>query len=83
MSNTAEHALERWFAAHDAEALKTLVDLYAGKIYAVCCRMLGDPGEAEDVAQECFQGFATAKQPPTGYLGPIRVVRAEVVIAAC
>ncbi len=35
-------------------AFTALVELYQTPIYNLCYRMLGDPGEAEDAAQEAF-----------------------------
>jgi RNA polymerase sigma-70 factor (ECF subfamily) len=36
----------------DQAALGHLYDRYAGVVYATACRLLGDPGSAEDVVQE-------------------------------
>lgn len=41
-------------AAGDAVAARTLVDRHVGKITGLARRMLGDPHEAEDVAQDVF-----------------------------
>lgn len=38
----------------DTEAFSHLVDAYQGPVYNLCYRMLGDPFEAEDAAQETF-----------------------------
>lgn len=38
----------------DAEAFSQLVDTYQTPVYNLCYRMLGDPYEAEDAAQETF-----------------------------
>jgi RNA polymerase sigma-70 factor (ECF subfamily) len=35
-------------------AFAALVEIYQNPIYHMCYRMLGDPGEAEDAAQEAF-----------------------------
>jgi RNA polymerase sigma-70 factor, ECF subfamily len=37
-----------------AAAFTRLVEMYQNPIYNLCYRMLGDPGEAEDAAQEAF-----------------------------
>jgi len=37
-----------------SSAFTSLVELYQHPIYNLCYRMLGDPGEAEDAAQETF-----------------------------
>ncbi len=45
----------------DEEAFTHLVEIYQRPVYNLCYRMLGDPQEAEDAAQETFwrayQGF--------------------------
>jgi RNA polymerase sigma-70 factor, ECF subfamily len=38
----------------DDEAFARLVELYQKPVYNLCYRMLGNPGEAEDAAQEAF-----------------------------
>jgi RNA polymerase sigma-70 factor (ECF subfamily) len=38
----------------DAAAFETLYHLHSRRVYALCLRMLGDPIEAEDLAQEAF-----------------------------
>jgi RNA polymerase sigma-70 factor (ECF subfamily) len=38
----------------DAEAFSHLVETYQEPVYHLCYRMLGEPGEAEDAAQETF-----------------------------
>ena len=38
----------------DARAFETLYELHSRRVYALCLRMLGDPIEAEDLAQEAF-----------------------------
>lgn len=40
--------------AGDEGAFAALVEVYQTPIYNLCYRMLGDPGEAEDAAQETF-----------------------------
>jgi RNA polymerase sigma-70 factor, ECF subfamily len=40
--------------AGDALAFDDLVELYKDKIYSYVARMVGDPSEAEDIAQEAF-----------------------------
>lgn len=50
--------MEREFIASaragSAAAFTHLVEIYQSPIYNLCYRMLGDPGEAEDAAQESF-----------------------------
>jgi RNA polymerase sigma-70 factor, ECF subfamily len=38
----------------DEDAFTTLVETYQTPVYNLCYRMLGDPGSAEDAAQETF-----------------------------
>jgi RNA polymerase sigma-70 factor (ECF subfamily) len=38
----------------DAAAFETIYQLHSRRVYALCMRMLGDPVEAEDLAQEAF-----------------------------
>ncbi len=40
--------------AGDAGAFETIYQLHSRRVYALCLRMLGDPVEAEDLAQEAF-----------------------------
>ena len=46
--------LTRWANRREAQAFKEIVSRYAPMVYATCVRVLGDPHEAEDVAQEAF-----------------------------
>jgi len=41
-------------ARGDAQALKLLYDMTAPKLFAVCLRIVGDRGEAEEVLQEVY-----------------------------
>lgn len=38
----------------DAEAFERLYQLHKGRVYSLCLRMVGNPAEAEDLAQEAF-----------------------------
>jgi RNA polymerase sigma-70 factor (ECF subfamily) len=38
----------------DAAAFETIYQLHSRRVYALCLRMAGDPGEAEDLTQEAF-----------------------------
>jgi RNA polymerase sigma factor (sigma-70 family) len=46
--------LRRFSLTRDAEAFATLSRRHAGLVYGVCLRIVQDPHEAEDVAQDCF-----------------------------
>ncbi|MDQ6773802.1 MAG: sigma-70 family RNA polymerase sigma factor [Candidatus Dormibacteraeota bacterium] len=50
----SDTALTRALADGDLEALGALYDRYGGLAYSVALRVLGDPGRAEDVVQDCF-----------------------------
>lgn len=49
-----EKELIRQIKAGDTEAYGQLVRAYQKQVYALCLRMVGDPGEAEDLTQEAF-----------------------------
>ena len=38
----------------DAEAFQRLYQLHKGRVYSLCLRMVGNPADAEDLAQEAF-----------------------------
>jgi RNA polymerase sigma-70 factor, ECF subfamily len=38
----------------DAAAFEALYNLHSRRVYSLCLRMIGDPAEAEDLAQEAF-----------------------------
>src|SRR3954463_14633843 len=40
--------------ANDPMALKDMVERFQIDVYRVCCRLMTDPHEAEDLAQESF-----------------------------
>ncbi|MBN2310416.1 MAG: sigma-70 family RNA polymerase sigma factor, partial [Candidatus Hydrogenedentes bacterium] len=63
-------ALTRWIEHRDPEAFTELVGRYADMVYATCRRVLGDASEAEDAAQECFEGLARYEGAPPAHLGP-------------
>ncbi|MBU0553794.1 sigma-70 family RNA polymerase sigma factor [Myxococcota bacterium] len=44
----------RGLKAYDEHAFREMVLLYQGRIYNICYRMLGNPCDAEDLAQETF-----------------------------
>ncbi len=50
--------LKRWWKRRDAEAFNEIVTRYSGLVYGACLRVLGNPSDAEDVAQECFLRLA-------------------------
>jgi RNA polymerase sigma factor (sigma-70 family) len=67
-SETGE--FNRWARSRDAEAFQALVSHHAPMVYATCRRVLGDPVEAEDVAQETFEALVKAGREPGRRLGP-------------
>ena len=67
MTDTA--LLEKWIAERDAEAFKEITKRYAPVVYGACTRILRNPADAEDVAQECFLALVETRKPPRGSLG--------------
>ncbi len=53
-ANSEEEAIVARVLAGDVEAFSELIDRYKVAVYNLCARMLGDPTEAEDAAQEVF-----------------------------
>ena len=51
---TSDDDLMRRVAGGDHDACRVLVDRHLGRIVAFAARTLGDPAEAEDVAQDAF-----------------------------
>jgi RNA polymerase sigma-70 factor (ECF subfamily) len=54
MDAGSDTELAQALAARDVEALGRLYDRYGSLAYSVALRVLGDPGKAEDVVQDCF-----------------------------
>src|SRR2546428_9387431 len=54
MDEGGDLELAEGLAAGDVEALARLYDSYGALAYSVALRVLGDPGRAEDVVQDCF-----------------------------
>ena len=69
----------RWISGRDADAFTNLVIRHAGMVFATCRRVLGNPTEAEDVAQECFLELAqrtrVVKPSLGGWLHRVAVYR--------
>ena len=61
--------LEQWSKQGDGEAFGALVSRYGGMVYGACRRILGNPTDAEDIAQECFEALATVGTKPGSYVG--------------
>src|SRR5436305_3151895 len=53
-AQTEEAVLLEAAKVGDQEAFRELVERYQGAVYNLAYRMLGDPDEAEDAAQEIF-----------------------------
>jgi RNA polymerase sigma-70 factor (ECF subfamily) len=53
-SESDDAELLRRVSAEDAVAFRVLVQRYQDRIFGFCLRMLGDPSEAEDIAQDVF-----------------------------
>jgi RNA polymerase sigma-70 factor, ECF subfamily len=54
MDGAGDPELAAALAAGEVEALGVLYDRYGALAYSVALRVLGDPGRAEDVVQDCF-----------------------------
>ncbi|GMV93191.1 MAG: hypothetical protein AMXMBFR82_29690 [Candidatus Hydrogenedentota bacterium] len=65
-----EALMIRWHRRGDAEAFRTIIQRYGRMVYATALRILGNPADAEDVAQDCFEKLARTSKAPRGYLGP-------------
>lgn len=70
MSQTDAMLFEDWLRDRNAEAFRLLATRYAAMVYQTCRRILNNPSEAEDVAQECFVILASTEKPIGGYLAP-------------
>lgn len=69
MSTNDQILLGQWVRERDAEAFRTLVIRHTGMVYNTCRRILRNSGDAEDVAQECFEALMYTSEKPGGYLG--------------
>ena len=69
MDTTDKSLLLAWRQHRDADAFRTLAQRYARVVYGAALRILGNPADAEDVAQECLEKLATARHAPADYLG--------------
>jgi RNA polymerase sigma-70 factor (ECF subfamily) len=54
MNSTSEPELVARCRKGDEQAFRELVDRYKGLVFALVARSIGDPGRAEDLAQEVF-----------------------------
>src|SRR4051794_30770068 len=60
--------LQRYAASRDAGAYAVLVSRYGRLVYGTCLRIVGNPADAEDVAQECFLELARSAGGVSGSL---------------
>ncbi len=60
MATTSDERLLALYKAGDARAFRVLVQRYTTPIYNIALRLLGDPMEAENVAQETFLRVITS-----------------------
>jgi len=54
MAGSDAALLEKWIMTRDADAFAEIVSRYSAMVYGTCKRVMGNPNDAEDVAQECF-----------------------------
>ncbi len=64
MAANDQALLDRWYTHRDAEAFKTIAQRHAGMVYSTCLRVLRNPTDAEDVAQECFEVLCSTRKRP-------------------
>lgn len=53
---------ERWRGTRDPDAFAEIVSRHSAMVYGTCKRVLGNPSDAEDAAQECFIELARARK---------------------
>ncbi len=61
--------LTRFIDHNDGQAFAALIRCYGDMVYAVCLRVLGDPGQAADATQETFIQLLRSAGSITGSLG--------------
>lgn len=65
MTEHSDHILlTYWYRNHNAEAFRVLASRHAQMVYATALRVLKNPTEAEDIAQESFLELASTSRPP-------------------
>jgi RNA polymerase sigma factor (sigma-70 family) len=67
--DTEGQMLARYAETGDGEAFRRLVDLHQAMVYHTCRRILGNPADAEDAAQNCFYQLVRnvrSVRPPVG-----------------
>jgi len=69
MAGSDAALLEKWIATRDADAFAEIVARYSALVYGTCKRVMGNPNDAEDVAQECFIELARLKRTIRPSLG--------------
>src|SRR5690242_15048501 len=76
--------LARYVAANDPEAFRGIFMAHKDLVFAAARRILRDPADAEDVAQECFLEFtqkaAELKPPLAGWLHRLAVQRSINIV---
>jgi RNA polymerase sigma-70 factor (ECF subfamily) len=65
-----EALMIQWNRRSDSDAFRTIIQRYGNMVFATALRVLGNPADAEDVAQDCFEKLARTHKTPRGYLGP-------------
>lgn len=69
MDSNDQTLLNQWYQHGDAEAFHQITRRYAGLVYGTCRRILRNPSDAEDVAQECFETLAVKTRADGRALG--------------
>ena len=66
MSTAGRKNCKQSTAYRDAEAFRAIVQRYGGMVVGTCLRILGNAGDAEHVARECFEILAAQDEIPRG-----------------
>ena len=77
MSESEQTSLERYAGTRDAGAFRMLVERHQDMVFATCRRILRNPADAEDAAQNCFLQLASKagqlRAPIAGWLHRVAV----------
>ena len=70
MNSSDADLLKQWQKGRDADAFAEIVSRHADMVFAACNRILRNPAEAEDAAQECFVTLMKARPAARHSLAP-------------
>jgi RNA polymerase sigma factor (sigma-70 family) len=66
-SLTDTQLIQRFIHDRSEEAFRVLAERHGGMVYSACCRVLGNPADAEDAAQAVFLIFAKKAETLINY----------------